>query len=88
MQTDFNSIFWKTWRVNQRVYVYEDVYRIKNNDTKKEKKKFFKFKNSTNMRIDDFIELLYKEPNNFYFLFDNLFSKVENDNSLELIKEL
>ena len=88
MQTDFNSIFWKTWGVNQRVYVYEDVYRIKNNDTKKEKKKFFKFKNSTNMRIDDFIELLYKESNNFYHLFDNLFSKVENDNSLELIKEL
>ena len=44
MQTDFNSIFWKTWGVNQRVCVYEDVYRIKNNDTKKEKKKFFKFK--------------------------------------------
>ena len=37
MQTDFNSIFWKTWGVNQRVYAYEDVYRIKNNDTKKEK---------------------------------------------------
>ena len=82
MQTDFNSIFWKTWGVNQRVYVYEDVYRIKNNDTKKEKKKFFKFKNSTNMRIDDFIELLYKESNNFYLLFDNLFYKIENDNIL------
>ena len=69
MQTDFNSIFWRTWGVNQRVYAYEDVYRIKNNDTNKEKKKFFKFKNSTNMRIDDFIELLYKESNNFYHLF-------------------
>jgi len=88
MQTDFNSIFWKIWGVNQRVYTYEDVFHIKNRDTNKEKKKFFKFKNSENMRTDDFIELLYKEPNNFYLLFDNLFYKVEDDNSLEFIKEL
>lgn len=88
MQLDFNSIFWKTWGVNHRVYTYEDVFHIKNRDTNKEKKKFFKFKNSKNMRTDDFIELLYKEPNNFYLLFDNLFYKVENDNSIEFIKEL
>lgn len=88
MKTDFNSIFWKTWGVNQRVYTYEDVFHIKNRDTNKEKKKFFKFKNSKNMRTDDFIELLYKEPNNFYLLFDNLFYKVEDDNSIEFIKEL
>ncbi|GGD47539.1 hypothetical protein GCM10012288_22210 [Malaciobacter pacificus] len=88
MQLDFNSIFWKTWGVNHRVYTFEDVYRIKNKDTNKEKKKFFKFKNSQNMRDDDFIELLYKEANIFYLLFDNLFYKVENDISLEFIKEL
>ena len=87
MQTDFNSIFWKIWGVNHRVYTYEDVFHIKNSDTNKEKKKFFKFKNSKNMRLNDFIELLYKEPNNFYFLFDNLFYKVENDNSIKFIKE-
>lgn len=88
MQTDFNSIFWKTWGVNHRVYTYEDVFRIKNNETNKEKTKFFKFKNSKNLRLNDFIELLYKEPNNFYLLFNNIFYKVENDNSLEFIKEL
>lgn len=87
MQTDFNSIFWKIWGVNHRVYTYEDVFHIKNSDTNKEKKKFFKFKNSKNMRLNDFIELLYKEPNNFYLLFDNLFYKVENDNSIKFIKE-
>lgn len=88
MQTDFNSIFWKTWGVNHRVYTYEDVYRIKNNDTNKEKKKFYKFKNSKNIKIKDFIELLHNEPNNFYLLFNKEFYQVENDNSLEYIQEL
>jgi len=88
MQLDFNSIFWKTWGVNHRVYTYEDVFKIKNNDNNKEKKKFFKFKNYENMRLKDYIELLYKEPNDFYLLFNNLFYKVENDNSFEHIQEL
>ncbi len=88
MIKDFNALFWKTWGVNQRVYIWEDVFRIKNSFTEPAKKKFHKFKNNTNMRIDAFLETLYKEPNEFYLLFNNLFYKVDNDESIELIKEL
>jgi len=88
MIKDFNALFWKTWGVNQRVYIWEDVFRIKNSFTEPAKKKFHKFTNNTNMRIDAFLETLYKEPNEFYLLFNNLFYKVDNDESIELIKEL
>lgn len=40
------------------------------------------------MKIEDFIELLYEDPNDFYSLFNNLFYEVENDNSLEYIQKL
>jgi len=88
MTRDFNSLFWTTWGIHQRVYIWEDVFRVKNSFTEPAKKRFHKFKNNTNMKIDAFLETLYKEPNEFYLLFNNLFYKVDNDESIELIKEL
>lgn len=88
MIKDFNSIFWETWGVNQRVYTYEDVFRIKNSFTESFKKMLYKFKNNIKMKEESFFEILYNEPNQFYLLFNNLFYKVENDESIKLIKEL
>lgn len=88
MQRDFNSLFWETWGVKQKVYTYEDIFRIKNSFTESWKKVLYKFKNYVNIRTNSYIEILSKEPNDFYLLFNNLFYEVENDKSIELIKEL
>lgn len=88
MQKDFNKIFWNVWGISQRVYTYEDIFRIKNSSTESSKKNLNKFLNNKSMRDESFMELLYKEHNNFYAVFENLFYKVENDKNLELIKEL
>ena len=88
MQKDFNKIFWNIWGISQRVYTYEDIFIIKNSSTESSKKNLNKFLNNKSMRDESFMELLYKDLHNFYLVFKNLFYKVENDKSLELIKEL
>lgn len=88
MQKDFNKIFWNIWGISQRVYTYEDIFRIKNSSRESSKKNLNKFLNNKSMRDESFMELLYKDLHNFYLVFKNLFYKVGNDKSLELIKEL
>ena len=82
MQKDFNKIFWNIWGISQRVYTYEDIFRIKNSSRESSKKNLNKFLNNKSMRDESFMEVLYIDLHNFYLVFKNLFYKVENDKSL------
>ncbi|APW65267.1 hypothetical protein LPB137_05105 [Poseidonibacter parvus] len=66
---DFNSIFWKIWGVNNRVYEPLDVFKIKR-DKQRESKKHDNFLNDDKkLSNDEFQHHLNREAYNFYDLF-------------------
>ncbi|MGB7401236.1 MAG: hypothetical protein WA916_01560 [Arcobacter sp.] len=68
---DFNSVFWKIWGVNNRVYQPLDALNIKK-DRQAEEKKYNNFLNDdTKLGNKEYLFHLYREPYIFYDLFVN-----------------